>query len=222
MLNDRLLACAEYVQGDVVCDVGTDHAQLLVYLLQKNLIQKAIACDIKEKPLQAARKNISQAGQQERTEFFLSDGLQNVPEKNITDIVIAGMGGEMIVHILENSSFSLENKTLIFQPMSKAEILRKWLYLHGFEIMQEKCIPDKQFLYAVMQVKKTNISRNPEIEEIYFGKMNLHFPESEAYAKRVIQQLKKANFHETAERSAIIQQLERKLHENSKRNLSGN
>lgn len=211
MLNQRLLACAEFVQGNFICDVGTDHAQLPIYLVKNQVAQKAIACDVREGPLQAAEKNITQAGLKEQIQTILSDGLQNVPDKALTDIVIAGMGGETIIHILETCPFSLKTINLILQPMSKAELLRKWLYQHHFEIQQEICIPDKQFLYAIMQVNYTELNAIPEVSEIYFGKMNLNYPDCRAYAQRVIRQLRKANFHPTPELSELISTLEEKL-----------
>lgn len=208
MLNQRLLACAEYVQGNTICDVGTDHAQLPIYFIQNRIVQKAIACDIREGPLQAAERNITQAGLKEHIQIILSDGLENIPGDDLTDIVIAGMGGETIIHILETSPFSLEKINLILQPMSKAELLRKWLYQNAFAIQKEVCIPDKQFLYPVMQAGYTGMQREPEVEEIYFGRMNLQLSESQAYAQRVIAQLRKANFYQDEEISGIIRRLE--------------
>ncbi len=183
MINQRLLACAAYLHGTFLCDVGTDHALLPVYAVQNRLAEKALACDIREGPLRAAEQNITKAGLSDYIHMILSDGLQNVPPVGITDIVIAGMGGETIMHILETAPFSLEKINLIFQPMTKAELLRKWLYEHGFEIRNETCIPDKKFLYAVMQVQFTGNIIIPDGKDIYFGKMNLYDENALAYAK---------------------------------------
>jgi len=183
MLNQRLLACADFVQGNFICDVGTDHALLPVYLVQKQIAEKALACDIRQGPLQAAEKNISQAGLTDKIRMILSDGLLSVPPEGITDIIIAGMGGETIIHILENCPFSLEKINFIFQPMTKAELLRKWLFENGFAIQNEICVPDKKFLYAVMQVRFTGNVIIPDGKNMYFGKMNLSDENGLAYAK---------------------------------------
>ncbi len=183
MLNSRLLACAKFIQGNFVCDVGTDHAQLPVYLIQNQIAEKIIASDVREGPLQSAEKTITKAGLSEKIQTILSDGLQNVPPDGITDIVIAGMGGETMIHILEMCLFPLDTINLILQPMTKAELLRKWLYEHGFEIQKEICVPDKHFLYAVMQVKQTWNFTVPDAVNIYFGKMDLHTKEGLSYAK---------------------------------------
>ncbi len=191
MLNSRLLACAEFVQGNFVCDVGTDHAQLPVYLMQNQIAEKIIASDVREGPLQSAERTIAGAGLSEKIQTILSDGLQNVPPEGITDIVIAGMGGETIIHILETCPFSLEKINLVFQPMTKAQLLRKWLYEHGFEIRSETCVPDKKFLYAVMQVQYSGNHKQPDAPEIYFGKMNLSDKNAYAYAEHQLTQLMK-------------------------------
>ncbi|MDE5753789.1 MAG: class I SAM-dependent methyltransferase, partial [Oscillospiraceae bacterium] len=112
---------------------------------------------------------------------------------NITDIVIAGMGGETIIHVLqETCAFSLANKNLILQPMTKAELLRAWLYQNGYEIQQETCVHDGSFLYAVLCVKYSGISKNQNARDIYFGKMNLSDKNGLAYANRQYQKLCKA------------------------------
>ncbi|MBR1530319.1 MAG: SAM-dependent methyltransferase [Oscillospiraceae bacterium] len=189
MLNQRLLACAGFVQGNFICDVGTDHALLPVYLVKNQIVQQALACDIRKGPLQAAESNINRAGLADKIRMILSDGLLNVPPEGVTDIIIAGMGGETIIHILETCPFSLEKINLIFQPMTKAELLRKWLYENGFAIRKEICIPDKKFLYAVMQVRFTGNVIIPDGKEIYFGKMNLSDENGLAYAKNQVAQL---------------------------------
>ena len=211
MLNQRLLACAGYVQGNFICDVGTDHALLPVYLIQNQIAEKIIASDVREGPLQSAERTITRAGLQDKIQMILSDGLQNVPPDGLTDIIIAGMGGETIIHILETCPFSLEKINLIFQPMTKAELLRKWLYQNGFEIQSETCVPDKKFLYAVMQVQFTGEKKILDGVEIYFGKMNLQTPDSRAYAERALHQLRKANFQQNPEVSGIIRKLEELL-----------
>ena len=211
MLNSRLLACAGMVQGNVICDVGTDHALLPVYLVQNQIAEKAFACDVREGPLRSAEGNIKKNNLSDKIYMILSDGLQSVPPEGITDIIIAGMGGETIIHILETCPFSLEKINLILQPMTKAELLRQWLFENGFAVQKEICIPDKNFLYAVMQGQFTGEKRIPDAGEIYFGKMDLQTLDGRAYAEHVLVQLRKANFHSVPERSEIIRKLEEML-----------
>ncbi|MDE6730496.1 MAG: class I SAM-dependent methyltransferase [Oscillospiraceae bacterium] len=193
LIHSRLLACMNLIQGNFLCDVGTDHALLPVYAIQKNIIQQAIACDIGKLPLESARKTVQKYQLADKIALILSDGLRNINHQDITDIVIAGMGGETIIHVLQDTcAFSLADKNLILQPMTKSELLRVWLYQNGYEIQQEICIPDGKFLYAVLQVQYSGICKNPNARETYFGKMNLSDKNGLAYANRQYQKLCKA------------------------------
>ncbi len=185
MLNPRLLACAAYIQnGDLVCDVGTDHALLAVHLIEQGIAKEVIASDIGEGPLASAQRTIEKYGMTERIHTILSDGLVNVPADGLTDIVIAGMGGETMVHILETCPFPLHGINLILQPMTKADILRKWLYCNGFGIVEETCVQDDRFLYAVMRATYTGVCAEPDAVLLRFGRMDLSDPHCLAYAKR--------------------------------------
>ncbi len=185
MLNPRLLACAAYIQnGDLVCDVGTDHALLAVHLIEQGIAKAVIASDIGVGPLAAASRTIEKYGYQDTIRTILSDGLVHVPADGLTDIVIAGMGGETMVHILETCPFALEGINLVLQPMTKADVLRNWLYHNGFAISEETCVQDDRFLYAVMRVTYTGVCAQPDAVLLRFGKMDLSDPHCLAYAKR--------------------------------------
>lgn len=194
MLNARLQACAAFVRpGAQVCDVGTDHALLPVYLVEQGIAERVIASDIGEGPLQAAVRTIAKHHLNERIRTILSDGLQNVPPDGLTDVIIAGMGGETIIHILEDCPWRLNAVNLILQPMTKAHLLREWLYLHGFGILEETCVRDDRFLYAVMRVGFTDNIQKPDAGLRYFGKMNIALQDCHAYAERQYAQLCKAH-----------------------------
>lgn len=193
MLNSRLLSCAAWIRkGSVVCDVGTDHALLPVYLVEQGIAVRAVAADIGEGPLASAERTIRKNGMEDRITTILSDGLQNVPKDGLTDVIIAGMGGETIVHILETCPWSLSDVRLILQPMTKAEILREWLYLNGFPICRETCVRDDRFLYAVMQAEYTGEITVPDAVTRRIGRMHLLEPDCRAYAERQLTMLCKS------------------------------
>lgn len=149
MLDKRLTLCAGFVRGNRVCDVGTDHAYLAAELLASGKCDTAVAADINEKPLASARVTLEKAGVLDRAELILSDGLKNIPESGITDIVIAGMGGELIFKILSECKW-LKGKNLILQPMSRSEFLIKKLCENGFEILSRRAVTDGKFCYTVI------------------------------------------------------------------------
>lgn len=139
ILDSRLGLAASFVRHDsVVADIGTDHAYLPICLLLNGKVRDAVAADINEGPLDRARINAKRYGLSDRITFCLSDGLKNIPllEKRVSDIVICGMGGELISSIIEASDF-VKNPSvrLILQPMSHADKLRSFLCKNGFEII---------------------------------------------------------------------------------------
>ena len=154
MLDSRLNKCAELVSGKgIVVDVGTDHALLAAELVNSGKCCKVIASDIKEGPLDSARKTVEKYGISDKVSLILSDGLENVPLEGVTDIVIAGMGGETIADIIEKTDvdrYEQKNVRWILQPMSKPEYLRKMIYEFQMNIVEEHVVEDGDKLYVVM------------------------------------------------------------------------
>lgn len=172
-LSPRLLSCAAMVTGDVVCDIGTDHAYLPAYLVKSGRCRRVIATDIKDGPLASARGTLKRFGIQQEVQLVLSDGFDKVQPKGVTDVVIAGMGGETIRDILGKKSAEFLRKSqinLILQPMSKAEILRTWLAENGFEIIKEVAVKDTH-VYSVIQAQFTGEIRTLTGAEPYVGKL---------------------------------------------------
>lgn len=189
MLDKRLKLCAEFVKGDRICDIGTDHAYLVAELLSQGKCSTAVAADINEGPLAAARATLEKAGVLDRADVILSDGLKSVPESNITDIVIAGMGGELISRIIEACDW-LDGKNLILQPMTQAPYLVKWLYGNGFEIAEQRAVIDGRFCYTVINAVKTNaapVSVTPLFEQV--GKLDFADEAAIVYAKKQAERL---------------------------------
>ncbi len=158
-LDSRLSTAAALCRrGVTVCDVGTDHALLACYLAQ-NGAKSVIASDVREGPLNAARRTIAQYGVKNVT-AVLSDGLDRIDFAN--DVVICGMGGELIMKIISGCRFLSEDTRFILQPMTKADTLRRELYRSGFEIMEERTVRDGGRLYTVMLARYTGAVSEPD------------------------------------------------------------
>lgn len=153
-LSPRLALCAAFVrEGSSVADIGTDHALLPIWLVRSGKAVKAIASDINEGPIARARLNIGRCGMEDRVETVVADGLAGVQPDQVTDIIIAGMGGDLIAAILEAAPWVKDSRyRLILQPMSHAERLREFLFANGFAIGQEQAVKDSGRVYSVMCV----------------------------------------------------------------------
>lgn len=170
MLGNRLAACAEFVKGEKACDVGTDHGYLAAELLLSGKCSFAIAADINEKPLQSARHTLHKHGLDERSQTVLSDGVESIGLDDVTDIIIAGMGGELIAKIL--SQKSLDGINLVLQPMTKAPYLRRFLAENGFELLEEKAVSEGGRIYTVMNAVYSGEKREISELEALTGKLS--------------------------------------------------
>ncbi len=160
-LDSRLAVAAKLCRRDVVvCDVGTDHALLACFLADEE--REVIACDINDGPLESARRTVEQYGKT-NVRVKKSDGLQEIDYAD--DVVICGMGGELIADIISGCRFLSKDTRFILQPMTKAEVLRRRLCGSGFEIMEEHTAYDGKRAYVIMLVKYTGEKR--EIDEIF-------------------------------------------------------
>ena len=152
-LQPRLQLLADMVpEGCRLADVGTDHGYLPVYLLQRGRIRGAVAADIGAEPLAHARRTAEAYGVT-GIDFRLCDGLQDIAPDEVDTVVIAGMGGETIITILESAPWTKDGAhTLLLQPMTKAADLRRWLSVNGYRFTEERLVWDKNYLYPVLRM----------------------------------------------------------------------
>ncbi|WP_099204066.1 class I SAM-dependent methyltransferase [Scatolibacter rhodanostii] len=192
-LKPRLQTCADFVRtGKKVADVGTDHAYLPVYLLQTNRVSFAVASDINKGPLDSAKANAARFSVLDKLSLRLSNGLAEINKEEVDDIVIAGMGGELILRIiLETPWLFSTDKALVLQPMTKANVLRKGLAENGFKILKEQAVLEDKKIYSVMSVQFCGQKRVICVLEEYMGQILPSELYSNLYAQKVVSSLKK-------------------------------
>ena len=98
----------------VAADIGTDHGYVAEMLLRDNVCDKIIATDLNEGPLNRAIEHLSAVNLEKRCDFRLGSGLTVLKEDEAETIIIAGMGGELIADILEDSKYCIEGITAHF------------------------------------------------------------------------------------------------------------
>ena len=211
-LSDRLLACAGLVRpGSRVADIGCDHGYLGIYLLTQGIAASMIEADINEGPLQSAMRNADKFGVRDQMTFYLSDGAKNIP-RDFDTLVCAGMGGDTMIHILENASWLRSDRyRLILQCQSKTPMLRSYLSEKGWHIVRELVMRDGRFLYTVMEVLWQPDAPRLTLAQTYISPALLE-NSGEAlreYYDRIVEGLRLAVTHQQdAEKKAILEELE--------------
>ena len=172
-LDSRLSAVADFVrEGKTVADIGTDHAYLLAYLLQQGIIKKGIAADLRKGPLENARKTLIESDQLEKVNLVLSDGLDELKKGDCEDIVTAGMGGILIKEILERTPWVFDESIhIIAQPMTHAEVLRRFFLENGFRIIKESSATDGKRYYCIISAQYDGVKRDAEEWYTYVGEL---------------------------------------------------
>ncbi len=155
----------------VIADVGCDHGFVSIELVNRNKAKHVIACDINKGPLEAAVRNISEAGLSGSIETRLSDGLHKIkPDDKIETVIIAGMGGRLVTKILSEGKDLLENVSqLVLEPQSELFAVRQFIRENRFCIVKEEFVFDAGKYYWIIDARRGE-SPEPaedEIQRIY-------------------------------------------------------
>ena len=175
IVDRRLEVAASFGRkGSRVADIGTDHASLPIYLVGNGIAPSALACDINEGPLCAAKLNIASAGLSTRISTRLTDGLSGIEDYEPEDIYVLGMGGELIGKIVLASELSRKaGIRLILQPMTHSHDLRRELYANGFNIVDETLVKDRDRVYQIIVAEYDGNIRSATEIELWLGKKNI-------------------------------------------------
>ena len=166
-LSKRLQAVADLVTpGNRLADIGTDHGYVPIWLYEQGRIPSALAMDLREGPLQRAKEHIRMHGLDEKIKTRLSDGLEKLLPGEADSIVIAGMGGMLVVKILTQGQAVLDSvQELILQPQSDLDAVREYLHRTGFVIVQEEMVFEEGKYYPMM---KAVHGENTDDRKIWF------------------------------------------------------
>lgn len=219
-LHARLRAIAGCVRkGHIAADIGTDHAYLPVYLIQKQICPLCVASDIRIGPLLNARETVEEHGLVHSIHLVQANGLQHEAFEQAQDIIIAGMGGDVITAILQqgDSFAKAAQKRLILQPMTRAEEVHEYLGKNGFHILRENAVCENGYSYVIITAEYDGICRFFTGTSRYIGALQCKDGASRDFVQRQHRRLKKeldglarANkqAHRRAELSQILLELE--------------
>lgn len=222
-LSKRLQSVADLVQGTgCVADVGTDHGWIPIYLVREGRCQKAIALDVKQGPLMRAKEHIGQYGLEQLIETRLSDGVSALQIGEAQSVVLAGMGGNLVIHILEQgASLVASVEECILQPQSEIAKVRFFLRKNGWRMTHESMILEDGKYYPMMRAvpRQVECPDNSETQRTQlfdqFGRLLLEQQNQTLYlflqsemkkTQEILQKLRKNSIKNTKR----IQELEEK------------
>ncbi len=178
ILDTRLRAAADFVpKGARLADIGSDHAYLPISLCLEGKIECALASDINAGPVASAVANIAKNALIDKIKAIHADGLDGAQDFAPDCITILGMGGELIVSILDRAKWVRDkNITLVLQPMTHGEILARYLAESGFEIIDENIVCDggrDDRIYRIIKAKYDGKARGISEIDALIGRINL-------------------------------------------------
>lgn len=164
-LSKRLKQIAEFVPlGTIVADIGTDHALLPSYLVQKRIAPRAIAIDVSKGPFEIAEKQVRSLLLADKISVRLGDGLEPINPGEVQTVVIAGMGGATIKKILTKSpQVVAQLQRLILQPNVAAEFVRTWAFYNNWKIIDEEIICEDERFYEIIVLEPGRMEIEDEI-----------------------------------------------------------
>ncbi len=189
--DGRLSLCADMTRkGSRLADIGTDHGYLPIELCQSGRIPSALACDINPLPLRSAEENIARYRLSDKIHTRLSDGLKKIAPDEADDIVIAGMGGELIRDILSAEEWVKDgSKLFILQPMTHHTDLIEWLYKNGFDIVRQAAVADAGRLYTALAARYTGEIKDCDLLTATVGALDISEPRSREFLRSCLNNL---------------------------------
>ena len=226
-MNLRLNKLAEMVDpGSRLADIGTDHAYLPIKLVQEGKVAFAIASDVAAGPLQNAKTDIAEAGLGQQIETCLGSGLETLKDEDQIDtVVIAGMGGKLMVSLLEEAAGRGKYySTLILEPNIGENRVRQWLEEHDYQIVAEDLVAEAGHTYELIKAKQTGKKHSLTAKEKDFGPLLLKqkdpvflakWTRQLAYYQQLLANLNKAK-QKDADRIADLERLIKDISEEIK------
>lgn len=153
-LSKRLEMVASFVnEGSILADIGTDHGYIPIALVARGVSSHAIAMDVRTGPLKRAAAHVALHHLEDNIETRLSDGVEKLRPGEADTVVIAGMGGELVIHILDAGRHLWGSvRQWVLSPQSELDKVRRYLQHQGFSIVREGMLKEDGKYYTVMDV----------------------------------------------------------------------
>ena len=140
-----------YPVVDSIADIGCDHGYTAIALYEAGKAEKLFACDIGKEPLEMAKKNVRFRGLEDKISCRLGNGLEALEKGECKHLLLSGMGGMLMIQILEKRIEEFE--TILLSPQSDYEKVRRFLYPY-MELVEDCYVKEKNKFYRILLAKK--------------------------------------------------------------------
>ena len=172
-LSKRLKIIHDMVPKSVVADIGSDHGKLMIALVQSGIVQKGFAVENKEGPFERLRSNLVRYHVDDKITPLFSDGIKDIT-RDVSTIVIAGMGGTSIVKILKNNPEKLVRvQTIIIDAHTAVPLARREICQMGFAIADEQIVKEDDIFYEIIKFIRADKAIISD-EDLEFGPILRH------------------------------------------------
>ena len=215
-LSNRMKAIVDAVpECYVVADIGCDHGKVLYQLLKTGKCKYGIGSDISEmcaiKTLDLLRKNNIR-----NCEVTVGDGFNAIKDRVVDAVIIAGMGGYEIIHILESAPKNY--RYLVLQPMNHVEEVRRFLADNGYKIEMDTMIEEKGKFYDVLRVNSQGKTKYNRLNFL-FGMNDAHNPSFVHYVQENIAKYEEIIKNVPKNKQKDIKKILKYLHKISKKGV---
>lgn len=197
-MNDkkRLMDIIKLIDyGKNVIDVGTDHGLVPLYLAKNNISSNILATDISAPSLKKLEDQLDD-DLSKIIKTKVTDGFKGIEKEDNQIAIIAGMGGNTIVDIIDaNIEFAQNLDYMILESNIATEKLRLFLYNNNFEIMRDFLSFENGKYYDILKVKYGN-KKEMKISDIYYGFENIENKSQLLVEKLLIDRKKNQIFRE--------------------------
>lgn len=165
-LSKRMQSVADMIQPcDAIGDIGCDHAFVSIYLVEQHRAKRVIASDVRRGPITIAKRNIEAMNLSDQIEIRMGDGLDTIVPGEVNAVVLAGMGGMLMIDILERGEEVVTRcDQLVLQPQSDIEKVRRYLAEKGYYLADEQMLIDAGKYYNLLDVRVHEMVQKDEYD----------------------------------------------------------